>query len=150
MKNRRQAMPCPHDLWQRQWDSNPQGLYQRILSAQCLPISSYRHIIKHDLHALARSTLHVVVSASSVMFDVPRYPTFTGICDLVLFRQLWVSRFSVRLPSNFSTKIPIGGLVAGDLRLHQPFNRIWQLLTDQLCTYLPSVWLWRGCQASYT
>ena len=23
--------------------------------------------------------------------DLPRYPTFTGICDLVLFYQLWVS-----------------------------------------------------------
>nr|DAW16738.1 MAG TPA: hypothetical protein [Caudoviricetes sp.] len=26
-----------------------------------------------------------------------RYPTFTGICDLVLFHQLWVSQLSVRV-----------------------------------------------------
>lgn len=28
---------------------------------------------------------------------MPRYPTFTGICGLVLFHQLWVSQLSVRV-----------------------------------------------------
>lgn len=62
---------------------------------------------------------------SSAMFDYLACPAIllSQVFDLVLFHQLWVSRFGVRASSNFGTRTPIGGLVAGDLRLHQPFNR---------------------------
>lgn len=47
---------------------------------------------------------------------MPRYPTFTGICGLVLFHQLWVSQLSVRVfvvsqLKTKNTRTPIGGLV---------------------------------------
>ena len=38
---------------------------------------------------------HVIVFAA--MLGVPCYPTFTGLCNLVLFHWLWINQLSVRV-----------------------------------------------------
>ena len=102
-------------------ETSTHGLQNRCSAAELIQLIKYSHFltlafnIKHGLHALPSAlTLPTPLPRPCLIVLqrfgfrslcrgelkpwyrlMPRYPTFTGICDLVLFHQLWVSRFSV-------------------------------------------------------